>query len=219
MQRVAWPLFGTQTTTELGRSPESFWTHLGIADNPFLPGGNYQEICNRSNRDWDMMACVPIIFMLGCDIVPCLERAFLYGIKCRSPQLGVPGHGQGWAALGGWVEEERLVFCTLAHHKHGSQGKGSPTWLPVLCSTAGRKGQVRIWPLAASICCPFQQCLGLVQLLPSPSKPFHGGSATCTGSAFTPDRSQGPASMAYPSCGEPKRLANRGVFAIVTFLQ
>lgn len=95
MQRAEQPLFGTQTKTEVGHSPEWFWTHLDVAGNPFLPRGNYQEICNRSHRDWDTMARVPIILMPGCDILPSPEREFLDGTKCHSPQLGFPGHGQG----------------------------------------------------------------------------------------------------------------------------
>lgn len=132
--------------------------------------------------------CVPIILMLGFGIMPYLgmkghSPRNMTGTKCRSPRQGFPEHGQSWAVLGGWVEEERaalwtvqLVSCTIAHPQQRSQEKGSPTQLPAPPSTAAafctaeRKGRVRIWPLAVSTGCLFRLCLGLVQLYPSPSE-------------------------------------------------
>lgn len=87
------------------------------------------------------MVCVPIILMLGWDILPCLERAFQYGTKCCSPQLGFPGCGQGWAALGGWVGKGRLICTPLSTTSMGAKEKGAQPGS--LCSAALQEGKAR----------------------------------------------------------------------------
>lgn len=136
-------LFGTQTKTEAGHSPEWFWTCLDVAGNPFIPRGNYQEMCNGSHRDWDKMACVPHHFdaWLWHPALSGKERAFLNGTKCHSPQLGSPGHGQGWAALGGWVREGRLIFTLLSTPDMGARERWAQP--DSLCSAALQEGKAR----------------------------------------------------------------------------
>lgn len=116
-----------------------------------------------------------------------------------------------------WAEEERAALqlvqlVSIAHPKHGSQGRGSPAQLTATPNTTERKGRVKVWPLAASTGCSFHLCLGLILPYPSLSKPSSGGSATHTGSAWTPDREPRASCSGLSQLGWTERACKRERF-------